>query len=193
MNEITNLKGEIWKPVTGYEGKYEVSNMGRVKSLNYGRMRTQKVLKSVKNEHGYLVVNLWQNNKFKTKRIHRLVYEAFIGNLPDWVPNTSGDKRLEINHKNENKTDNRLENLELVTCTENNNYGTHRLRANGLRSKKVYQYTPNGILVKIWPSATSCKEGGFLQSNVSMCCNNRFNKQGNNRYKGFVWSYIPLS
>lgn len=109
---------EIWQDICGYEGYYQVSNLGRVKSLsrpikargNKDRNFVGRVLKEYKTPEGYLSVNLCVKNKGKTFLIHHLVAKTFIGDRPE---------RLDINHKNGNKTDNRLGNLEYCTRSEN--------------------------------------------------------------------------
>ena len=116
---------EEWRPVVGYEGLYEVSNTGRVRSLDmyvksrYGnyRLHKGKVLSPAKDKNGYLKVNLCYNGKDKIIRVHRLVTEAFIPN-PDNLP--------EVNHKDEDKTNNRVENLEWCDRSYNINYGTRK-------------------------------------------------------------------
>lgn len=112
---------EIWKDIEGYEGVYQVSNLGRVK-----RFETGRILKGVKNEYGYLLANLSKNNIRSTKRIHRLVAEAFIPN-PQNKP--------EVNHIDENKLNNDITNLEWVTSKENLNHGTRNERAGKAISK----------------------------------------------------------
>lgn len=192
---VENLEGEIWRYVVGYEGKYMVSDKGRVKSVKFGRWgKGDGLRKLIMDRDGHLVVGLLKEKKYKNFRVHRLVYDAFIGNLPIFNFNASGDERLEINHKNEVKTDNRLENLELITCTENNNYGSHAQRGADTRAanKRVYQYSTNGELVKIWKSPIECKKGGFGPSKVGQCCRNKYNHPYPNIYKGFIWSYTPL-
>ena len=189
---IQNLENEIWRPVLGFEDKYEVSNMGRVKSLSYLRTGKSKILVSRKTVNGYLKVSLWSKNKEHQFAIHRLVYEAFIGKLPKWSPKMKGDVRMEVNHINEIKTDNRLDNLELVTCTENNNYGKHKSRVAESNSRKVYQYTLEGKLVKVWPSVLSTKDGGFVHCVVGLCCRNKYNHPYPNIYKGYIWRYSPI-
>lgn len=188
---VENLEGEIWKPVVGYEGKYEVSNMGRIKSLSYLRTGEVKLLTIIPTKGGYLFTSLTKNNVTRHHLIHRVVYEAFCGRIPKFIASTKGDKRMEINHINEIKSDNRLQNLELITCTQNNNHGTHKQRIAKSNSKKVYQYTIDGKFVKEWANTKSCSIDGFRQSNVSACCRNCYGKNGN-IYKTFLWSYTPL-
>lgn len=188
---VQNLENEIWKPVKGYESRYEVSNMGRVKSLSYQRTGEERLLSQVCMSGNYLGVSLWKNNKEKRFMVHRLVYEAFHGYLPKFVVTMKGDERMEVNHINEIKTDNRLENLELITCTQNNNHGTHKQRIAKSNSKKVYQYTMDGSFVKEWDSTKSCAEYGFNQSAVSSCCRNTYCHRKRNDYKKYIWSFNP--
>ena len=96
---------EIWKDVPGYEGHYQVSNLGRVKSFKRGK---ERMLKPGLGSKGYYLVVLWKGGEVKTHTIHRLVIRAF------W-----GESKLDVNHKNGVKTDNRLENLEYCTKSEN--------------------------------------------------------------------------
>lgn len=104
---------EVWKDIEGYEGLYQISNLGRVK-----RVATGKVLKGGKDKDGYLMVKLYKNNIRSNKKIHRLVAEAFIPN-PENKP--------QVNHADENKTNNSLDNLEWMTAKENINHGTHTM------------------------------------------------------------------
>lgn len=120
---------EVWKDILGYEGLYQVSNWGRVKSLNYNRTGNERILKPGLGNRGYYFVNLCKNGKQKSVHIHRLVAEAFLCKIP---------KGLVVNHLNQNKQDNRLENLEIVTQKENLNHGTCRTRMSAAkRGKKI--------------------------------------------------------
>lgn len=102
---------EIWKDIVGYEGHYKVSNLGRVKSLKFN---DERILSLSKNPNGYYKVNLCKNNNFKTRLIHHLVAESFLNHK------TKGHK-LVIDHINNNKSDNRLGNLQLISSRDNSN------------------------------------------------------------------------
>ena len=111
---------EEWRYIKGYEGKYQISNYGRVKSLknSKGNYR-EKIMNPNDDTHGYLKVNLSKNNKKKTYKIHRLVAIHFIDNPNNYEC---------VNHKDENKQNNRVENLEWCTKKYNTNYGTTQKR-----------------------------------------------------------------
>lgn len=114
---------EIWKDVIGYEGLYQVSNIGNVKSLDrvvrYGRTLKGKEKTKFEEKDGYLVVALCKNGKAKHIKVHRLVATAFIEN-PFNLP--------EVNHKDENKKNNHFDNLEWCTTKHNINYGTRNAK-----------------------------------------------------------------
>lgn len=169
---------EIWKDIKDYEGLYQVSNWGRVKSLkrlvkkwNGSRTVSEKILQPLIQSNGYYYVGLVKNNKRINYKIHRLVAEHFI-------PNPNNYK--EVNHKDENKTNNVVTNLEWCDRKYNQNYGTRTEKC----SKKVYQYTLDGKFVKEWKSTAECGRNGFKQSSVAACCRGELKT-----YKGFIWKY----
>ena len=183
------MNKEIWRDITGYEGYYQVSSEGRVKSLartcntKGGSKRTikERILKPAFNGRGYLFVNLYAGGKPKMHKVHRLVCQSFHDN-PDSKP--------DVNHINENKTDNRACNLEWSTRKENLNHGTRNERAaNGIAkalSKQVGQYTLDGELVKTWVSTMEAeRQTGLSRSNISLAANGKY-KQA----YGFIWKYV---
>jgi len=105
---------EIWKDVIGYEGTYQVSSMGRVKSLKSGKRRHGRILRGQRDKDGYLRVGLCRDGERKSFMVHRLVLEAHVGPTPT--------PEHEVNHRNGDKTDNRVENLEWVTHQQNCNH-----------------------------------------------------------------------
>ena len=144
---------EIWKDIEGYEGYYQVSNLGRVKSLQtkaYSHIqkkaivvRREKILKQFPDTKGYLMVDLRKNKTRNTQKVHRLVATAFLPN-PDNLP--------QVNHKDENKINNNVENLEWCTLQYNVNYGTARARMAQKQCKKVFQISQTGEEVNKWNS-----------------------------------------
>ena len=121
---------ETWKDIEGYEGLYQVSNLGKVKSLNYNKTSESKLLKLQKNSNGYTRVVLYKNRKPKVCLVHRLVAQAFIPN-PNNLP--------QINHKDEDKANNSVDNLEWCTYLYNNTYGTAIERAT--EKRKGYKHS----------------------------------------------------
>jgi hypothetical protein len=182
---------EIWKDIKEYEGKYQVSNLGNVRSLNYNKTNTVKLLKTYTNKNKYVYVTLGQNN---TYRVHRLVAEAFIPN-PDNLPY--------INHKDENPSNNHVDNLEWCTQKYNVNYGNCLIK----RSKhfinyekysyKVDVYNLNNEFIETLPSISECcrKYNLKSKSKVIACCNGgTFRKNRNKwvntiKYKNFIFKW----
>lgn len=170
-------KKEIWLPVKGYEGLYEVSSLGRVRSIVNDKSRKTKVLSPGDNGIGYLQVGLFKNGKRKHFKVHRLVAQAF---LPNWF------EEPEVNHRDENKHNNHIDNLEWCEHKYNCNHGTRneRIITNGKLSKPVLQYTKSGEFVKEWNSTNETIRSGYKQANVCACCNGKLKS-----YKGYIWKY----
>ena len=161
--------------IEGYQN-YEVTTTGDIINIKTGR-----VLKPAKDGGGYLFVNLCKDGKPKMFLIHRLVAQAFIPN-PQNLP--------QVNHKDENKTNNTVENLEWCTHEYNINYGTHnervsKTKTNGKTSKTVFQYTLDGSLIRIWPSTMEIqRKNKFNNRHISACCLGKIHTA-----YGFKWSY----
>lgn len=158
---------EIWKEIQGYENRYAVSSKGRVMNLKSGR-----VLKNGSTPHGYATVCLCKGNGTKPKQItvHRLVAEAFIPN-PLNLP--------EVNHIDEDKRNNDVENIEWVSRSENMRHSAHT------KSCRINQLSIDGEFIKQWDSAHEIeRELGFNQGNIISCCKGK-RKTAN----GFRWEY----
>lgn len=185
---------EIWKDINRYEGLYQVSNFGRMRSLGNGNSNNSKVriLKVSKNRCGYLCVCLCKDGKQKTFKLHRLVAETFLPN-PLNLP--------QVNHKDEDKTNNFVGtpendykdgNLEWCDNKYNSNYGTRNKRIsksqsgvlNTKKSKPVLQYSLDGTFIREYPSASECGRNGFNQGLVSTCCRGECSQA-----YGFIWKY----
>ena len=159
---------EEWRDIKGYEGKYMVSNLGRVKSLNYNNTGKEKIMKGRDNGKGYLRVNLTKDGKVKTCRIHRLVAQAFLEN-PQNLP--------EVNHKDKIRTNNHVENLEWCTTKYNVEYS---------KAKAVIGINKISGLIVEFPSAREAERyTGIANQSICACCKGK-------RYKscgGFYWFY----
>lgn len=173
---------EIWKPIIGYEGQYEVSNLGNVKTLNYYNRGCEKFLKPRDNTKGYFIVALYKNGIRKYYSLHRLVANTFIPN-PDNKPC--------INHIDEIKTNNIIENLEWCTVKENNIHGS-KLERNAKSNRErehllIGQFDKDNNLIKIYNGLREVSDAGFNSGNVSSCCTGR---KYHTYHKGFIWKYL---
>lgn len=162
---------ETWKPIQGFENAYLVSNFGNIFSL-----RRNKVLRVRKSTRGYGQVNLSSRGRMTTHRVHRLVATHFIPN-PLSLP--------EINHINENKLDNRVENLEWCDRSHNVNYGDRTSKQKRKVSIPVVQFSPSGTLIAVFPSCIqAARELKISSSGISECCRGKRKTLG-----GYVWKY----
>ncbi len=161
---------EVWRDIQGFEGLYEVSNYGNVRSLKYGKI---KYLKPSNNGRGYYQVILCKNGKAKQFTVHRLVANAFIEN-----PNGYN----EINHINEDKTNNKVENLEWCTHKYNKRFSS---------AKQVMGISKDGRKTILLEATVDGDSLGYKFQNIAAAANGKFNKIGNHKYKKFDWFYIP--
>lgn len=167
------MEKEIWRAIKGYEDLYEVSNLGRVKSLSkfhctsknhssLGYWSKEKILKPIKNYRGALRVILVINGKKSAFYIHRLVAEAFIPNP---------DNLSQVNHKDENVKNNKVDNLEWCTAQYNSNYGNRNNKILKHIKKPILQYNLDGKFIKEYESITQAnKETHIPISSISACC-----------------------
>lgn len=177
---------EIWKPIKGYEGQYEASNTGYIKSIERDVLgkdgkkyhRKERILKTWVDRGGYLRVSLYDKKiKKKSCKVHRLIGLTFLSPVKG---------KDEINHIDEDKTNNAVWNLEWCTHKENNNHGTRLARIAKANSKPVGQYTIDGKLVKTWESTMEVERKlGFNSSGVS-----RVARGERKMMYGYVWKYI---
>lgn len=183
---------EIWKDVVGYEGLYQISNMGNVRSIDHitnNRFIKGRLLTPRSRQHGYLGIPLYGKGGHPTRNcrtfsVHRLVAEAFLPNP---------ENLAEVNHKNENKQDNRLSNLEWISHRDNTCYGnaqekkrlTNRERHN--KFKPILQYSRSGEFIKRFDCINDAnRETGVPAGNIVRCA------KGSKSYShagGYVWRY----
>ena len=184
------MKNEIWKPVKGYEGLYEVSSYGRVKNLGkYYQETFNGITKTMYSSprmstlrydnYGYLRTQLTKDGKCKHFLVHRLVAIAFI---------PTDDCSLQINHKDGIKDNNNVENLEWVTPKENVVHA-HKMGLCGLssRAKQVAKLNEEGDIISVFITATEATKSMGINksnSNIADCC-----RRGYGRVFGYKWKY----
>lgn len=170
---------EVWKDIQGFEGLYQISNLGRVKSLNYNKTGREQILVASpqhKDGSGYLSVALHNKGSQKSHYVHRLVAQAFIPNPQNLT---------EVNHRDEDKHNNVASNLEWCTKGYNLKYGTHNERSGRSRSKSVLQYTLDGqLIVEHYGTREASRHTGIPQSCIQRCCKGAYNSAG-----GYIWKY----
>lgn len=193
---------EEWRDIKGYEGLYQVSDWGRVKALKrnaVGKGRNQyddehilKLHKSIFYGKKRVQTALHKNGVKKYPIVARLVYETFVGDIPE---------NMQVNHIDENPSNNFVENLNLMTPKQNSNWGTRNERVSKAqlndpsKSKKVDQIDlATGEIIATYPSAKeAARQLGIAQCNISRCCNGGFSWKNkwinvNNAY-GYIWRY----
>ena len=165
--EVGNLNE--WIKVRNFP-RYEISDDGMIYDTKFDRFTVPS------NNNGYLWVWLVSEDGTRYKKsIHRLVYESFVGVIPEG---------MEVNHRDEVKGNNHIGNLELLTKKENCNYGTRNKKISKANSKPIYQYSMSGVLIKAWNSITEAEKANFSRTGISECCN------GHRPYlKGYIWSF----
>lgn len=175
---------ETWKPVVGYEGLYEVSDLGRVKKVARTITQADGTVKKIderilkqSESNGYLNVGLYRNGVSNPNWVHRLVAQAFIPN-----PNKLSD----VSHLNEQRDDNRLTNLEWSSHRDNLNYGRRNERISESISKPILQFDlETGLIIATYPSASiASKETGILISSLSRVARGKGKTAG-----GYGWRY----
>lgn len=173
---------EIWKDIKNYEGCYQVSNLGRVRSLNYKQTKQIKELSYRVNHKGYIDVHLSKNGKSKRIVIHRLVAQTFIPN-PNALP--------QINHIDGNKQNNNTTNLEWCNNSENQKHAykkglqLKKIGVNNPNHKKLNQYDLQGNYIKTWDYIKQASDSfNIPHSNIINCCRKTYKTAG-----GFIWRY----
>lgn len=162
---------EVWKTIEGWSD-YQVSNQGRFKSFK--RSADGKLLTPYLNKYGYLTVHLRDKKRSKVMQCHRLVLSTF-----EPIPNSDV---MEVNHKNEDKQDNRLSNLEWTTHLENIRYGTAIARRVKSQSKKILCVELNMIFDSVKDAS---EKMNVNYGNLTSCCNGNLKTVG-----GYHWQYI---
>lgn len=167
---------EVWKDIRGFEGSYQVSNKGRIKSVVRKNRLSEKILSPYITKRGYLEVKLCLGGVTFPLSIHRAVAECFIPN-PYNLP--------QVNHKDEDKKNNNADNLEWCTNEYNNMYGTVRERRAFTCSRGVLQKSLDGEIVGDFKSLSEAvKHTGYTKSSIAKCC-----RGDAESYKGFIWRY----
>ena len=186
------LRNEEWKEIPNFSKLYYISNYGRILRIEHtrlsyrynksGKLYPTKILKASKNKQGYINTQINLNNSFKSFKVHRLVAEAFIPN-PENKP--------QVNHKDGNKLNNRVDNLEWCTNGENgkhaweNGLRTKRIGNNNKFSVKVNQYDLNNKLIKEWNCINDItRELGISHGLITAACQGRQKTS-----HGYIWKY----
>ena len=193
---------EIWKDIKGYEGLYQISNYGRVKSLTktvvrekMGNFEKNEIIMKPTKHKGYFSIMLSKNGVSKMYKVHRLVAEEFVSKY-DYKSVAEENRslidldRLEVNHKDEKKSNNNADNLEWCTHLYNMKYGDWKTRRENNADhsycyKPVNQYDLGGNFIRRWNNMSEPqKELGILRQSISKCCRGE-----RETAKGYIWRY----
>lgn len=174
----SDLGFELWQDIPGYEGLYEASTYGRIRNKKSGRILTPSV-----SEYGYCCTAFSVNGKRINVRVARIISQTFLPKPQE--------EQTQVNHKDENKLNNRVENLEWCDCKYNINYGTHKERMSRSqrndpkKSKQILQYDLRGNLIATYPSAHEAKRiNGYSDGNIRNCCRGL-----SKTAYGFIWKF----
>ena len=185
---------EEWRTIEGTDDKYSVSNLGNVKRNEHYTIVSptsqhpngakmfyeEKEVKGYIDKEGYRIVYLQASDKKITKKVHRLVAEAFIPN-----PNNLS----QVNHKDENRLNNSVQNLEWCDAKYNANHGTRKDKLRKISGIRIAQYDLSGNLIKIWDSMSQASQ--YFGTKTTSCIRRVCKKEpGRNTYKGFIWRYV---
>ena len=173
---------EIWKDIKGYEGLYQISNMGRVKRLAGKGCKQERILKAKKDNSGYLLVHLYKDGKSKYYLVHRLVAQAFLENQ---------DNLPEVNHKDEDKQNNCMENLEYCSRSYNMTYNGRAKKVaekninNSRKSKPVIGINKvSGLILEFSSINEASRQTSISLGGICECC-----KGKRKSIKGYYWLY----
>ena len=193
-NKLNDL--EIWKDIPNYEGLYQASNLGNIRTLvfhnNVCFKKRIHILKQQIDKYGRKRVILTKNGNIKAFQTHTLIAITFLDktifkSMPNENKNLINLDTLEINHKDENPLNNNVSNLEWCTHSYNMHYGNIEIKkAIGKGYKKINQYDINGNFIKQWNNAIDIKnELNISKQSISYCCNNKTKTAG-----GYIWRYV---
>lgn len=179
------MSREIWKDIQGYEQLYQISNFGNVKRLHTDKKqgtgnyeRREKILSQRPNNKGYLIVDLYKNNKRKQLLVHRLVAMAFLNNSNNF---------LCVNHKDENKQNNHSDNLEWCSQKYNMNYGTCRDKISKANSKNIIAIDKYGNTTEFSSSLDAYRKLGISSGNIYDCL---YHKRNRKTAGGYKWEFV---
>lgn len=171
---MNKMKAELMTKIKGFD-KYYISKNGEILCVNYMKTNKCKLLKKQSTLEGYHFVQLSKNGKIFNKRINRLVAETFIPN-PDNLP--------QVNHIDEDKTNNKVNNLEWCTAKYNNCYGSRLKKMAKTKSKRVLGYNKDGVLIYLFDKIKDSGKYGFCEGHISSCCNGK-----RNSHKNIIWKF----